>query len=151
MGICCPHSWVVLGRKEYFWGLRWGLLLFPKDLLLPYPQYERISEIQNLKRSTFKLLLTLTIDLSRHLFRGGYINSQKAHEKGAQHHYLLGKYRLKSWIPCWTEDSGSNGISVEGADKGLFSFRSGQVLLLEVSCDWDTWSAGFFLALTNGF
>lgn len=36
------------------------------------------------------------------------------------------------------EDSGSNGISLEGADKGLVSFRSGQVFLIEVSGDWDT-------------
>lgn len=47
------------------------------------------------------------------------------------------------------KDSGNNGISLEGAVKGLVSFRSGEVLLIEVSHDRDTWSAGFFLALTS--
>lgn len=36
------------------------------------------------------------------------------------------------------EGSGSNGISLEGTDKGLAGFRRGQVLLIEVSGDWDT-------------
>lgn len=52
-------------------------------------------------------------------------------------------------IPGLIEDSGSNGISLEGTDKTLVSFKSGQVLLVEVSSDGYTRSAGFFLAAVN--